>query len=159
MSHSRSFSMDGVDGTASAESPVPVRVLVVEDNTDSAEALVLLLRMLGNEVEVATDGVSGLQAAETHRPEVVLLDIGLPEMNGYEVARRLRSDPRCRQLLIIGLSGYAADADRKRSFSAGFDEHCAKPIDFQELDRLLARATPAPSTPAQPDGAASTAAD
>jgi CheY-like chemotaxis protein len=138
MFHSRFFSMDGVDGSsASAESPVPVRVLVVEDNADSAEALVLLLRMLGNEVQVATDGASGLQAAETHRPEIVLLDIGLPEMNGYDVARRIREQPWGGQMALVALTGWGQDEDRRLAKEAGFDYHLVKPVDPQVLMPLF----------------------
>jgi CheY-like chemotaxis protein len=114
-----------------------VRVLVVEDNADSAEALVLLLRMLGNEVEVALDGASGLQAAEAHRPEVVLLDIGLPEMNGYDVARKIREQPWGGQMALVALTGWGQDEDRRLAKEAGFDHHLVKPVDPQKLMPLF----------------------
>ena len=107
----------------------PIRVLIVEDNADSAEALMMLLRMLGNEVEVAADGAAGLQVAAATRPEVVLLDIGLPEMNGYEVARRIRLEPWGERMALVALTGWGQDEDKRRSQEAGFDHHLVKPVD------------------------------
>ncbi|HEX5012395.1 MAG TPA: ATP-binding protein [Planctomycetota bacterium] len=137
---------------------IPTRILVVDDNCDAAESLGLLLRHLGHEVRLEHCSLQVHESVLAFQPAVVLLDIGLPDIDGYEVARRLRSDPRCRGVLIIALSGYASDADRRRSLAAGFDGHCAKPIDVRELDRLLSLAAPAPRDP-QSDDAASAAAD
>ena len=134
MLHSRHFSMAEDPGRGDGNG---VRVLVVEDNADSAEALVLLLRMLGNEVEVASDGASGLQAAEAHRPEVVLLDIGLPEMNGYDVARKIREQPWGGQMALVALTGWGQDEDRRLAKEAGFDHHLVKPVDPQVLMPLF----------------------
>jgi len=102
-----------------------------------ADIYVRMLRMLGNEVEVATDGVSGLQAAETHRPEVVLLDIGLPEMNGYDVARRIREQPWGGQMALVALTGWGQDEDRRLAREAGFDHHLVKPVDPAELEAII----------------------
>jgi len=121
----------------STEGRSPVRVLLVEDNADSAEALALLLRMLGNEVEVASDGISGLRAVETNRHEIVLLDIGLPEMNGYDVARRIREQPWGERIALIALTGWGQDEDRRLAKEAGFDHHLVKPVDPQVLMPLF----------------------
>ena len=114
------------------------RVLVVDDNIDTATALARLLRLLGHDVLSAHDGPTALEAARTHRPEIVLLDIGLPGMDGYEVVRRLRTEECCQHSLIIAASGYGQDEDRRRSREAGFDHHLVKPVDFDDLINLLA---------------------
>jgi two-component system CheB/CheR fusion protein len=114
------------------------RVLVVEDNPDAAESLALLLRAAGHEVRVAADGPAALEAAAAFRPQVVLLDIGLPKMDGYEVARRLRRGAGRDGLLLVALSGYGQEEDRRRSRAAGFDAHLVKPADLDALQELLA---------------------
>jgi two-component system CheB/CheR fusion protein len=123
---------------ALAPSP-PVRVLVVEDSRDAAATLGLLLRGLGHDVQTAHDGPSALEAAQQHRPDVVLLDIGLPHMDGYEVARRLRQQPDMQAATLVAMTGFGQDEDRRRSFAAGFDHHLVKPVDPYELQKLLAR--------------------
>jgi CheY-like chemotaxis protein len=111
------------------------RVLVVDDNQDSAESLALLLELYGHEVRTAFAGPSALETAGVFLPEIVLLDIGLPGMDGYEVARRLRAEhDGCR---LIALTGYGRDDDRQRSREAGFDHHLVKPVDLEELKRAL----------------------
>jgi PAS domain S-box-containing protein len=116
----------------------PARVLLVEDNLDAAMALGELLRIWGHPVEMAHDGVAALQAAREVRPEVVLLDIGLPGMDGYEVASRLRATPGLERVRLIALTGYGQEADRRRSSLAGFDHHLVKPVDLEHLRGLLA---------------------
>jgi CheY-like chemotaxis protein/anti-sigma regulatory factor (Ser/Thr protein kinase) len=114
------------------------RVLVVDDNIDGAESLALLLRLAGHVIEVAHDGHEALAVAERFRPEVALLDIGLPGLNGYEVCERLRQQPWGRTVTIIALTGWGQDEDRRRSSMAGFDAHMVKPVDPQALLRMLA---------------------
>jgi signal transduction histidine kinase len=118
-----------------------LRVLVVEDNADSAESLRLLLEMAGHEVRTAPDGAAGLEAAERFGPDVVLCDIGLPGMNGYELAERLRppaGEPGAgRPVTLIALTGYGDDASRERSRRAGFDHHLVKPMEPDALERVL----------------------
>ena len=116
-----------------------VRVLVVDDNRDSAETLSLLLEMLGHEVERAFDGPSALATARAFEPAVVLLDLGLPGMDGYEVARRLRREAWASVCVIIALTGYGRAEDRARSREAGCDHHLTKPPEFAELRELLGR--------------------
>ena len=113
------------------------RVLIVDDNVDSATTLSWLLAAQGYTVEVAHDGVTGLKAAHEFKPEILLLDIGLPGINGYELARRLRSEGFA-SALMIAISGYAHEADKERSRTAGFDRHFAKPVDFDVLADSMA---------------------
>jgi CheY-like chemotaxis protein len=121
-------------------------VLVVEDNLDSAQSLAELIELWGHEVRVALDGPAALEAAKEYKPEVVLLDLGLPFVDGFEVARRLRQDPKLARAQLVALTGYHQEEDRRRSRDAGFDLHLTKPIDCDHLARLLSGAEPAHST-------------
>ena len=114
------------------------RILVVDDNASAAEMLALLLQMDGYEVRVAHEGLAALQMARTYQPDVVLLDIGLPGMDGYEVARRLREQPGSEDVLLIAMTGYGSDEDRRRSRNSGCDHHLLKPVAHQDLQALLA---------------------
>ena len=114
------------------------RVLVADDNYDNAESLALLLRMSGHCVEVARDGLEALAVAERFRPDAVLLDIGMPELDGRGCCRRLREQPWGRDMLIVALTGWGRDEDRQRSSEAGFDLHLVKPVDVAALRELLA---------------------
>jgi CheY-like chemotaxis protein len=126
----------GTPGTA--REPGRRRVLIVEDNVDAAETLRDVLELDGHEVAVAFRGTDGLADARTLQPDVVLCDLGLPGLDGYEVARALRADPACAGIFLVALSGYALPEDRQRALDAGFDRHLAKPVDPDELMRLLA---------------------
>jgi CheY-like chemotaxis protein len=110
---------------------------VVDDNVDAAESVAALVRLWGHKVRLAHNGPEGFRAAEEFQPEVVLLDIGLPGMNGYDVARRLRQQPASRDALLIAVTGYGHEEDRRRSAGAGFDHHLTKPVDPEALQRLL----------------------
>lgn len=114
------------------------RILVVDDNRDSADSLGMLLRLKGNEIRTAYDGIEAVQSAETFRPELVLLDIGLPKLNGYEVARRIRQQPWGRDVILVALTGWGQDEDRRRSKEAGFNFHLVKPVELSALEKLLA---------------------
>jgi DNA-binding response OmpR family regulator len=114
-------------------------VLVVDDNRDAASSLALLLQMAGHETSRAHDGPGALAAAEKERPEVVLLDIGLPTLNGYEVGRRIRAQPWGASVVLIALTGWGQEEDRRRSHEAGFDGHLVKPVEYAELMTLLDR--------------------
>jgi CheY-like chemotaxis protein len=113
------------------------RVLVVDDNTDAADSLALLLQMEGHEVKVAYSGLEAIEAAGAFRPETILLDIGLPGLDGYAVALKLRQNPVTAEVLLIAVSGYGQDDDRARSREAGFNHHLTKPVEFSQLRRLL----------------------
>jgi CheY-like chemotaxis protein len=119
------------------------RILVVDDNVDSTNALAkMLTRLYSQEVRVAHDGPEALAAAGEFRPEIVLLDIGLPGMDGYEVARRLRSRPKAEGLLLVALTGWGQESDRDRAREAGFDRHLVKPVDPETLRDLLSLSKP-----------------
>jgi PAS domain S-box-containing protein len=121
-----------------APPPQPRRVLVVDDNVDAAESSALLLRLSGHHVETAHDGPAALERVATFHPSIVLLDIGLPGLDGYEVARRLRSIPDNRSLLLVAITGYGQLSDKERAHAAGFDHHLTKPIDPALLEALVA---------------------
>ncbi|MDB5351017.1 MAG: luxQ 8, partial [Planctomycetota bacterium] len=126
---------------APAEAGPGARVLVVDDNVDTARGMARLLKLLGHEVLAIHDGRAAVEAARAFRPGFVLLDIGLPGLDGYEVARGLRQDERSRDAVIIAVSGYGQEDDRRRSRAAGFDHHLVKPVDFDALISLLGRPT------------------
>jgi PAS domain S-box-containing protein len=128
----------GANGRAAAPAAALRRVLVVDDNVDAAESIGMLLRLWGHEVRVAYNGPQALTAAAEYRPEVVVLDIGLPGMSGYEVARQLRQRPQFAKALLVAVTGYGQDEDRRRSGEAGFDHHLTKPVDPDILHALLA---------------------
>jgi len=119
------------------------RVLVVDDNRDSAESLAALLGMLGHEVDQAYDGPAALETARTRFPDLVLLDIGMPGMSGHEVARQIRAEPALLGTTLIALTGYGSPEDRHESRAAGFDGHLVKPIDFEALQRIIEGLPPA----------------
>ena len=113
---------------------------MVDDNVDTSRGMGRLLKLLGHDVRTAHDGSSALEAAREHRPEYVLLEIGLPGMDGYEVARKLRQDERCKDAVLVAISGYGQEEDRRRSKQASINYHLVKPIDHDALVMLLSRA-------------------
>jgi signal transduction histidine kinase/ActR/RegA family two-component response regulator len=124
--------------TSTAPSPVVKRrVLVVDDNVDGAESLAMLLDVCGHETHVAHDGVAAIEAADAVRPDVILLDIGLPKLNGFDVCQRIRQQPWGQNVIIIALTGWGQDVDRRRSHEAGFDHHVVKPVEHNALVELL----------------------
>jgi CheY-like chemotaxis protein len=114
------------------------RVLIVDDNRDAAQSLALMLDLEGHEVRTAADGLEALEVAEVFRPKVVLLDIGMPGIDGYETARRLRARPWAKSALLCAQTGWGQEDDKRKARSAGFDRHLVKPIDPEELNRILA---------------------
>ena len=115
-----------------------LRVLLVEDHCDAAGGLAKLLRMSGYLVMTAGDGTTAIDLARTERPDAILLDIGLPGMDGYQVAERLRNDEGSENILFVAISSYVQDHDRRRSRAAGFDHHLVKPVDMERLLNILA---------------------
>ena len=113
------------------------RVLVVDDNEDSAESLTVLLRLKGHTVESRHDGRGAVETAELFRPEVILLDLGMPGLSGYEVCREIRNQPWGSEMLLIAQTGWGQDQDRQRTKDAGFDGHLTKPIDLARLEKIL----------------------
>jgi CheY-like chemotaxis protein len=116
----------------------PLRMLVVDDNVDAAEALGMLLKETGHDVRTAHEGPAALETALDFQPNVVLLDIGLPEMDGYEVARKMRQQPNLKNVVLVALTGYGQEADHARSQATGFDHHLVKPADFKKVQQILA---------------------
>ena len=114
------------------------RILVVDDNTDSADSMAFLLKLFGHETYTAADGLEALKSAETLKPDVVLLDIGLPTLNGYEVCRRIREQSWGERMVLVAVTGWGQDDDRKKSSAAGFNAHVVKPVDCDDLIALLA---------------------
>jgi CheY-like chemotaxis protein len=115
------------------------RILVVDDGKDAAVSMALMLRLLNNEVRTAQDGLEAVAVAEAFRPEVVLMDVGMPRLNGYEATRRIREQPWGRSMIIIALTGWGQEGDRLRSHEAGCNGHLVKPVDLAELEKLLAQ--------------------
>jgi signal transduction histidine kinase len=144
-------SANGEKSTAGADDAPPVRrrILVADDNADALETLATVLELGGHEVFSAANGSLALESAERHLPEVALLDIGMPLLDGYEVARRIRAQAWGKRITLVALTGWGQDSDRRRSQEAGFDSHLVKPLDLDKLTQLLARLPSAPrhSTP------------
>ena len=115
------------------------RVLVVDDNVDGAESLANMLQIGGHEIRTAHSGPAALDAARPFNPEVVFLDIGLPGMNGYEVAKRCCTEPSLSGAVLVALTGWGSDDDKRRSREAGFDFHLTKPVELTAIERILAR--------------------
>ncbi|MHB8815494.1 MAG: response regulator [Steroidobacteraceae bacterium] len=122
------------------------RILIADDNNDALESLATLLQLSGHEVFTATNGGTALQSVERHLPEVVLLDIGMPLLDGYEVAKRIRAQPWGQRITLVALTGWGQDSDRRRSREAGFDSHLVKPLDLETLTDLLARLPSGPAS-------------
>jgi PAS domain S-box-containing protein len=128
--------------TASGDAPAhmhSVRVLVVDDNGDAAETLSALLELLGHRAQVANGGHAALEAMQDFRPQVVFLDLGMPGMNGYEVARAIRDDRRFDQPLLVALTGWGGAEDRQRTSAAGFDRHLTKPVGLESIEQMLSQ--------------------
>jgi len=118
------------------------RILVVDDNRDSATSLAMLLQLTGNETHIAHDGLEALAAAAKFHPDVVLLDLGMPKLNGYETARRIREQPWGKDMVLVALTGWGQEEDRRKSSEAGFNGHMVKPVDYADLTKLLAELLP-----------------
>jgi|HubBroStandDraft_5_1064220.scaffolds.fasta_scaffold15254_2 signal transduction histidine kinase len=142
-------SMTNAEGPARTQR----RILVADDNNDALESLATLLQLSGHEVYTAANGAMALESAEAHRPEVALLDIGMPKLDGYEVARRIRAQPWGQRITLVALTGWGQDSDRRRSQEAGFDSHLVKPLDLDKLMELLAALPVAGSSAARGAGA------
>jgi CheY-like chemotaxis protein/two-component sensor histidine kinase len=115
-----------------------LRILIVDDNWDGADTLGMMLRLMGNDIRTAYDGEEAITAAEEFRPDVVLLDIGLPKLNGYEACRQIREQPWSKGMVLIAVTGWGQEEARRRSHEAGFDKHMVKPVDPQALMKMLA---------------------
>jgi len=127
---------------SSAEEPYPAavgsrRILVVDDNHDAAESLATLLRLYENEVSIAHDGMEAIAVAETMRPDLILMDIGMPNLNGYRATQEIRRKPWGKHVIIVALTGWGQKADRERTQEAQFDGHLVKPVNLSDVNELL----------------------
>ena len=129
-----------VVATPTAVAPRRLKILVVDDNADSAESMAVLLEMEGHETRTAHDGLEALEILAEGDTEVALLDLGLPSLNGFEVARRLRATPAGRGVLLVATTGWGQDKNIEASAAAGFDHHLVKPVDWTALTEILSRA-------------------
>ncbi len=132
---------EGVTTEEGRQARAKRRILVVDDNQDSATSLGMMLTLMGNEVRTAEDGFAAVEAAQEFRPDLILLDIGLPKLNGYDACRRIREQPWSEGMVIVALTGWGQEEDRKRSREAGFDTHMVKPVEIAALESLLAGLT------------------
>jgi len=129
------------DTMASAAAGVSRRVLIADDNRDAAESLAMLIESMGHQTRVVHDGAEAVRAAESFRPELAILDIGMPRLNGYEAARHLSKAPWFDGTLLVALTGWGQESDRRRALQAGFDDHLVKPASIDALEGLFVRLT------------------
>jgi CheY-like chemotaxis protein len=120
------------------------RILVVDDHRDSARSMAILLKLSGNDVRMAHDGVEAVETAQVFRPEVILMDVGMPQLDGYEATRQIREQPWGQTMTIIALTGWGQEGDKVHSREAGCNAHLVKPVNFSELEKLLADPMPLP---------------
>jgi CheY-like chemotaxis protein len=125
------------DDDESASPAAKYRILIVDDNRLSSDSTATALGLMGHELATARDGIEGIERAQSFRPDVILLDIGLPEVNGFETARRIRAQPWGKNIFLIAVTGYGQEEDRRRSLQAGFNYHLVKPLSFSELKDKL----------------------
>jgi CheY-like chemotaxis protein len=135
----QTVTLQGDEGEESPGAAARRRILVVDDNRDSAMTLGMMLKLMGNEIQTAHDGLAAVEAAEQFRPDMILLDIGIPKLNGYDACRRIREQPWSRGMEIVALTGWGQEEDRRRSKEAGFDDHLVKPVELAILQKLLAK--------------------
>jgi CheY-like chemotaxis protein len=115
----------------------PCRILAADDNVDAATSLGMMLRLMGHETRVVHDGLRAVEEAESFRPDVALLDIGMPKLNGYEAAQCIRRASWGKDIVLVALTGWGQDDDKRRALEAGFDHHFTKPVNLTDLQRLL----------------------
>lgn len=130
-------SQPSINNPAAPTANCPHRILVVDDNRDSAASLAMVLKLLGNEVYMAHDGLEAIAVAEQFKPDLILMDIGLPHLNGLEATRRIKDQPWGKSIWVTALTGWGKDADREQSRQAGCDGHLVKPVEITELQKLL----------------------
>jgi CheY-like chemotaxis protein len=124
---------------ADSRAVVRRRILIVDDNLDAAESLAILMKLAGHEVRMAFDGLEAVRAAETFRPHIVFLDLGLPKLGGGEAARQIRQQPWSKGMILVAVTGWGQDGDRRKSREVGFDEHLVKPAKLEDLTKIIDR--------------------
>jgi CheY-like chemotaxis protein len=132
----------GFQARSSPLAQAPLRVLLVDDNADSADGLAMLLELQGHETRVAYDGESALETARSFRPHAALLDIGMPSMDGYELARRLRAAPETKETMLVAMTGWGQEEDQRKGREAGFAHHLVKPFEPSAVEKVLADVRP-----------------
>jgi two-component system CheB/CheR fusion protein len=137
----REVAAPAADASSTAQSHArrPLRILIVDDNRDAAETMAMLIQAIGHEARMVHEGSAAAKAARSYAPDLVLLDIGLPGMDGYQVARQFKGYDDLRHIRLAAATGYGQDQDRKRAVEAGFDEFLVKPISFESLQKLIGR--------------------
>ena len=110
---------------------------MADDNRDAADSLAVLLRLAGHDVSVVNDGLEALEKANAVRPEVIFMDIGMPKLNGYDTARRIREQPWGKRIHLVALTGWGQEEDKRRAMESGFQHHLMKPVEFAALERVL----------------------
>jgi CheY-like chemotaxis protein len=133
--------------TDSTAAPHGLRILLVDDNADMTRMLCVMLQRSGHEVRTAHSGAHALETALEFRPDVALLDIGLPDVNGYELARRIRRTPDLNDVVLVSVTGYGAASDRRRAMEAGFQHHLVKPAGIEDIERILRSILPSQKAP------------
>ncbi len=131
-------SQQSLDDGPAVSSVEPRRILVVDDNQDAAASLAMLLELMGNKTQTANDGLEALKVAPRFKPDLILLDIGMPNLDGYETAHRIRQQSWGQKLVLVALTGWGQEADRRKSREAGFDHHLTKPANLAQIEKLLA---------------------
>ena len=154
VSHAFAESAEAVMTPGERRAARRLKVVVVDDSQDVAESLAMVLGLWGHEALIAGDGPAALELAMRHQPDVVLSDVGLPGMDGFELARRLRESTGCPRALLVALSGYGQEEDRRRALDAGFDHHLVKPADLNVLAAILDGVAVTPRAPAASTGSA-----
>lgn len=127
----------GIEAAAAPPHTIACRVLVADDNRDAAESMGMLLRLMGNDVKIAHDGLEAVELGAEFVPDIVLMDIGMPRLNGYEAARRMRAQPWSDGTLLVALTGWGQVEDKRKATEAGFDRHFTKPLDPSKLQALM----------------------
>lgn len=144
LAHAAAAAGPNWDAMSNEGKTMPCRILLADDNADTLESLAMLLSLDGHSVYTASNGEQTLERAEQHQPDVALVDIGMPGMDGYEVARRIRAEPWGARIMLVAVTGWSPDSHGNSSKDAGFDSHLVKPVDLQQLSALLARAAQRP---------------
>jgi CheY-like chemotaxis protein len=134
-------SQDGSPDSAATDARKCAQVLIVEDNADAAESLSMLLEAFGHDVTMASNGHAAIEIVKARKFDLAILDIGLPGIDGYQIARIMRELPNCEKTILAALTGYGQEEDRKRAMEAGFDHHFMKPLNIERLQKLLAQIT------------------
>lgn len=132
-----SASIESADLSSDVKAPARCRILIADDNVDAVDSMQMMLELLGNEVSVARDGLQAVEAASVFRPDIILMDLGMPRLSGYEATRCIKRQPWGASIVVVALTGWGQESDRQRSREAGCDHHLVKPVALSDLQALL----------------------